>query len=70
MPKKIVALEHFNLLLTKVKEYVDKLAGATTKRIDDLENKITDFNVKDKTTQKVYSICMDNGAIYFDDGEE
>ena len=63
MPKKLIELSELKASVSKIKEYFDK-------KIKELEGKITNFTVKDKTTAKTYTLEMDNGLVYFDDGED
>lgn len=63
MSQKITTITQLKKALESVKQYV----AATVK---ELEEKISSFHVSDKSTGKTYTLEMDNGLFYLDDGEE
>ena len=59
---KLITITQLTQFSNTIKQYYSKL-------ISELDNKITNFTIKDKTTSKTYKLEMDNGKLYIDDGE-
>lgn len=71
MAKKNITLRHLMPILDAIKKFVNSLvgevAGTTADAIEELEGKLN--RVEDKETGTVYTLSVENGRVYLDDGE-
>ena len=72
MANKIITSEQLSAALSKIKSFVDGAITAssktTTEAIKTVENKIN--KIQDTSTGTTYTLSMENGLVYLDDGKE
>ena len=72
MATKITTLTHIKAVSNSVKNFVNSLVGhvaeTTADAIEEVEGKIN--KVQDVSTGITYTISMENGLVYLDDGED
>lgn len=70
--KKITTLAHIKTVSNSVKNFVNSLVGhvvkTTADAIEEVEGKIN--KVQDVGTRITYTISMENGLLYLDDGKD
>ena len=72
MAAKIATQEQLSLLSNAVKKFVNTLISQVTKNTTDaiskVEGKIN--KIEDKSTGTTYTLSMENGLMYLDDGKD
>ena len=72
MDKKITTVGNLKTISATIKKFVNRLIGEVAETaasaIEEVESKIN--KIQDKGTGEVYSIMMEDGFVYLDDGKE